>query len=407
MKKALIYSFSFDGHRQVYAQYFIEALLKCGYSICLVSDSSEAGIRYPHLSPYQSNASVEFKTIQKALLISLIDFRRLQDDIEAGLTIFLDADNHLKLLTHQILPGHPRLRGKNIGIFIRSINYIHLSKWLPAPWFVLRYIKQNVMWLVKNFREVWDADFVIFHEIYFPCFKLLSTALTTDEVFMESHSHREYHWFPDLVFPLLPDDPQLEQTELERWEPLLQHFLEANQDKEVLFYFGLATHYKGYDTLLKLACEENCCFIHCGLFDTTVRHDEDVEKFRLYLNSQGLLFETDAYVQSYSAVRLFFESCKYVVLPYRNHSGSSGVMLQAVHFGKPVLVPDLGLMATRTLRHQLGLTYHPGNSQDLKSKWEMLKSDLSSFESHLIQYQRLFIKENMQRAVDTILDSME
>jgi len=407
MKKALIYCFSFDGHRQVYTQYFIEALLRRGYSICLVSDSSEAGIRYPYLSAYQSNPSVEFKTIQKARSISLMDFRKLQDDIGVELTVILEADDHLKLLVHQILPGHPRLRGRNIGVFIRSVNYVHFPKQVHELKFALQYIK-SIVFRTINFFQFWDSNPFIFHEFFISRFKLLDAALTPDEIFVEAHPHiRQYHWFPDMIFPILPDDPHLEQTELDRWQPLLSRFLEANRGREILLYFGLATRYKGYDTLLRLAFEEKCCFIHCGLFDTTAKYDEDVEELRWRLSSQGLLFETGVYIQSRPTVRLFFESCTYVVLPYRNHLGSSGVMLQAIYFGKPVLVPDSGLMAARTRQYQLGLTYHVDDNQDLKSEWEMLKSDSTGFTPHLIQYQQLFFNENVQHIIDVILDSVK
>jgi glycosyltransferase involved in cell wall biosynthesis len=267
---------------------------------------------------------------------------------------------------------------------------------------------RNAVTLIRHFLKASDPDPVLFHEISLPYFKLLDIALTPDEVFVNAHLHiRQYHWFPDMIFPILPDDPSIEQVELERWQPLLSRFLEANQDKEILFYFGLATRYKGYDTLLRLAFEENCCFIHCGLFDPTAKYDDDVEELRSRLRLQGSLFETEAYIQSYSTVRLFFEPCKYVVLPYRNHIGSSGIMLQAIHFRKPVLVPDSGLMAARTQQFQLGLTYHADDNQDLRSKWKMLKNNLASFAPHLIHYQQLFNPENVQHTLESILASME
>lgn len=408
MKNALIYCFTYDGHRQVYAQYFIEVLLKRDYRVCLVSDLSEAGIDYSCLAPYHSNSLVEFEWIPDALSISLRDLRKLQDDMDADLTILLEADVHLGLLSQQVLPGYPRLRGKNIGVFIRSTNYIHRSGRYPVPVKLVLQTKAYVKKSLKQILAFWKNDPVLFHEVSLPSFKLLDAALTPDEVFVEARANSfPYHWFPDIIFPLRPDDPDIAHAELTHWQPLLSGFLDANRNKEVLLYFGHGRPYKGYDTLLKLAFEENCCFIHCGVVDVKARFDVDVDHLRENLKMRGLLFETNTYIRSYSAVRLFFEACQYIILPYRKHIGSSGVMLQSVHFGKPVLVPDSGLMAERAQRMHLGLTYRADDEQDLRLKWKMLKDELPGFTAHFAQNKQLFVPEDAKHIFDAVLTSVE
>ena len=396
-KKALIFSPSLEGHRQVYAHYLIEALLNRGNFVNLVSDPCISRNDYPYLTIYNSNPLVQFIEIPNALQFSLQNLKVLQRKLSAELTIFAEADNHLKLLNEQWLPRSQRLIGKNLGIFIRSINYPRLPKIWTNPVNILRFM--------KHFPANWIIDPVIFHEFTLPKFKLLDAALTLDEEYVDSHL-KPYIWLPDIVFPFFPDDPTNAISERQHWEPLLSSFIERNKGREVLLYFGEAQRRKGYDTLLKLACEENCCFVHCGLSSYPEKYEIDINGLKNTLDARGLLFETKAYIQSYSAMKLFFESCHYILFPYRGHFGSSGVMLQSVHFGRPVLVPDQGLMGSRTSRHHLGFNYNPDNYEDLKEKWNQIRESWADFSINLTAYKETFSKEEVMWTLDTILSQV-
>jgi hypothetical protein len=91
-------------------------------------------------------------------------------------------------------------------------------------------------------------------------------------------------------------------------------------------------------------------------------------------------------------------------LPYRRHFGSSGVMLQSVHFGKPVLVPNQGLMATRTQQHHLGLTYYQDDYEDLKKQSKILKETSHNFSIDLARYKQTFSPQRVMEALDTALN---
>ena len=56
------------------------------------------------------------------------------------------------------------------------------------------------------------------------------------------------------------------------------------------------------------------------------------------------------------------------------HLGSSGAMLQALMAGRPVLVPDQGLMAWRVRNFGLGLTYVPGDRRDMRYKFSCCRA---------------------------------
>jgi len=69
---------------------------------------------------------------------------------------------------------------------------------------------------------------------------------------------------------------------------------------------------------------------------------------------------------------VFLRAARAVVLPYRHHDGSSGIMLQAAAAGRPVLVPDRGLMAWRTRRFGLGETFADGDLAGMRRGFRSL-----------------------------------
>ena len=62
---------------------------------------------------------------------------------------------------------------------------------------------------------------------------------------------------------------------------------------------------------------------------------------------------------------LSFAACDAVLLPYRGHFGSSGVLSQAVTAGKPVIASDEELIGRRAREHRLGLLFPSGDAAEL------------------------------------------
>ena len=170
---------------------------------------------------------------------------------------------------------------------------------------------------------------------------------------------------------------------------------------------------RGYDVVLKLAVEEQACFIHCGarLGRAALRADAqlkaarggyeaDVQSLLATLRERGSLFETGEYVSGFRAASVFFKAARCVVLPYSRHYGSSGVMLQALSAGRPVLVPDRGLMAQRVRSHGLGLTYKPGDWADLKRQFEnVLRGPQDEFETTIRRFVGYFSRDQVHAAL--------
>ena len=62
-----------------------------------------------------------------------------------------------------------------------------------------------------------------------------------------------------------------------------------------------------------------------------------------------------------------FAASDAVLLPYRKHFGSSGVLVQAAMAGKPVIASDEGLTADRVRRFNMGWLFRPGDGASLQS----------------------------------------
>ncbi len=77
---------------------------------------------------------------------------------------------------------------------------------------------------------------------------------------------------------------------------------------------------------------------------------------------------------------------------------SSSTVIQALELGKPVLVPDRGLLGYRVRKHNLGDVYSYENLSDLKQKAKKLwHSDLSRFSTLTKSFWQLFSDEAIQK----------
>ena len=199
---------------------------------------------------------------------------------------------------------------------------------------------------------------------------------------------------------------QDEKAEQRIWIEKLSEFKEQNKGKFLFFYFGTAQYRRGYDTLLKMAEENGGCFIHCGLRNDSDKFIHDIGSLRSSLSKSGRLFETDQYIEDPLCIEYFFKSVSHLILPYRNFYGSSGVMLQALSFGIPVLAPENGIIGYRIKTHHLGSTYNDKELSSLNTQFEYFKKlDPKVFESGIKDYMNHQSTEQLKKVlVNTFAD---
>lgn len=328
--------------------------------------------------------------------ITATELAGLVTRVDAAVTVLLEADDLLSALCGQIGSGGVRVPGRRVGLFIRSTNYMYAGQRRP--------LRSELGWLrllPRDWRE-WPR---LFHEVILPRGRVLDAALCLDEYFVASH-RATHAWMPDLCQTSSWAQREVESaagpaagdfaTTAER----LQDFAEAHAGRELFVYFGTAFARRGYDTLLGLALRRRGCFVHCGRRNDEDDYESEVIRLRAELARRGDLFETGAFAADFAAADLFLSAPPAVVLPYRRHLGSSGVMLQALQVGRPVLVPARGLMGRRVVDQGLGIVYEPRDESALdRGVAALWARSPEAFAAPIARFLRYFSQEAVERAV--------
>jgi hypothetical protein len=397
MSNALIFSPSFDGHRQIYAYVLSDVLSEIGFKVFVagnlkgqVSDSSYIERLKNDKNVVLVDTSVY---VRGGLGITSEEFIQLQQKCNAEMTIFSDADHHISLFNAQLFNKRKKLRGKTIGIFLRPFHFYRKLSFLNR----LRYI--------KNLPSTWKTDEYLFHEYLLKQFKLIDSALYLDENFVAHHSNT--HWLPDVFQSYAEAFIGNENVEERTWIDRLKNFKEVNKGRFIFLYFGTAQKRRGYDLLLKMAVEHDACFIHCGLNDQNESYHLDIDALKKDLEKKGRLLETNQYISDPACIESFFKSATHLVLPYQNFLGSSGIMLQALGYGIPVLVPENGIMGYRVRKYKLGSTYNEGINSLSEEFAKFKEIPARSFETSISGYMKYQTSDQLKKVLINIFNGSD
>jgi hypothetical protein len=392
MSNALIFAPSFDGHRQIYVYVLSDILTEMGFKVFVAGNLKGKINDSSYIERLRKDKDVDLIDTsvyaRAGLGITSEEFIQLQEHCNADMTIFPDADHHIPLFNAQLFNKRKKLRGKTIGIFLRPFHLYKKSSFLNR----LRY--------VKNLPSTWKTDEYLFHEYLLKQFKLIGSALYLDENFVSRHSHT--HWLPDVFQSYAEGLIGNENVEERHWIDRLKTFKEVNKGKFVFLYFGTAQKRRGYDLLLKMAVEQDACFVHCGLSNQNEKYDLDINALKKDLEKNGKLLETNQYISDPGCIESFFKSATHLVLPYQDFWGSSGVMLQALGYGIPVLVPENGIMGYRVNNYKLGLTYSD-RVNSLSEQFKKFKAlPARSFESSISEYMKYQTPGQLKKALISV-----
>jgi glycosyltransferase involved in cell wall biosynthesis len=385
-RRVLVFSPLMAGHREVYMSVLTDIALEAGWE----------GERLPcaHLERYRQDPRVSFVDVAEeprgGLDMSLERLTRLVSSSDCQVTVLAHADNHLRLLSSQLSRTACRLPGRRVGIFISSTNFVHGAGRNRSPREWARHY--------KHYARTWRDQPALFHRLLLPRFDLLDSALCLDEGFVQGRG-TPYAWLPDIGSTLGADEREPSKESV-TWRRRLEPFLADNSGRAFFVYYGTAQARRGYDALLRLAVEENGCLVHVGRRADQDRYAFDVVGLRRELARRSALFETGEYLKEFDTAAAFLECAHHVVLPYRWHYGSSGVMLQSLRAGRPVLVPNIGLMAQRVVRYRLGHVYKHGDWADLCRQHSALsRRDPDEFRGSIQRFLKYFSEPQIRSAV--------
>ena len=389
-RRILLYSPDLVGHPPVYCRVIADALRDQDCALVLAMGLTDAigFARSSDLHPLKDRPQVQIldnRTLSATARPHLTaeELLALQKRFDVTTTLFIEADKSNAEFSRIAAGEAPRLYGRNLGIFANTAewypgedSFTGEPKRLIAP--TLRTTLGNIKRAIFARRK--SARYFYEHVIL--------GAKVLDEVFVKDERLAEWfgppvYWMPEISRPLAKEsEPADDDAEFARKEEL-NAFLAANAGREPVLYFGDAAFYKGYDLFLEfVARNPSVCAIHAGrTYDPqqAAWFEYDVEALRQKLRGEARLCETNDYVSSRRLKDLYFGAIRLYITTHRL-TLSSATVIQAAELGKPVLVPDRGLLGYRVRSNHLGGVYAYGDLDDLSRKAEELwRSDLARF----------------------------
>ena len=382
MRRILLYSPDVVGHPGVYCRVIADILATepCQLVVAM-GFTNEVGLNnLPDIQPLSSRAGVQLvdtrtfsRTSEPHLTAEEIVELQLYSNTDT--TLFIEADKSNAEFLRIAAGEAPRLRGRNLGIFANAAewypgedSFTGQRRRLIAP--TVRTTLGNVKRAIFNSRQ--SARY--FYEKIIIQSEVLDEILVKDERVAKWRGPPVY-WMPEISRPSsAPESPE-ESAEFLRRRSEIDCFLAANRDREPVLYFGDAAYYKGYDLFLEfVAATPSTCAIHAGRSYNAQQMSYfrcNVEALRVQLKNENRLYETNAYVHTQRLKELLFGSIRLYITTHRLALSSSTV-IQALELGRPVLVPDRGLLGYRVRKNNLGDVYNYEDLSDLRKKAQKL-----------------------------------
>ena len=402
-----MYSPDVVGHPRVYCRVIADALANSPCELVIAMGfTEETGLAHsPDIQPLATRRQVRLLDNREysrsgAPHLTAEELTRLQRALGVTTTLFIEADKSNAEFTRMATGAAPRLHGRNLGIFSNAAEwYPGEDSFTGVPRSMLAPTLRTTLGNIKRALFQYRQSPKYFYEKVILGARVLDEVLVKDERLADWYGPPVY-WMPEISRPVPGPETASEADEVRLREVELRAFLADNAGREPVLYFGDAAYYKGYDLFLQfVAANPSTCAIHPGrTYDQQQRayFQCDVEALRAKLNAEGRLYETNAYVHIHRLKALYFKVVRLYVTTHRLVLSSSTV-IQALEFGKPVLVPDRGLLGHRVRTHQLGGVYDYENLTDLREQAEALwRSNLDRFAPAALSFWQRFSDQSIQ-----------
>jgi len=401
MKRILLYSPDVVGHPRVYCRVIADALAAepCELVVAMGFTDAVGLNESPDLQPLATRPGVQLVDTRTLSAdgkphLKAEEIVKAQERFGADTTLFIEADKSNDEFARISVGNAPRLRGRNLGIFANT------AEWYPGEDSFTGQRRRLLAPTVKTtLGNVKRALFNRRDSVRYFFEQTVIRSRVLDEIFVKDERLADWrgppvHWMPEISRPAQASETPEEAAEFLHRQGELAAFVASNPEREPVLYFGDAAYYKGYDLFLEfVAASPATCAIHAGrTYDAEQQRYFrcDVAELRHRLLQEGRLHETNGYVHTQRLKELFFGSVR-VYLTTHRLALSSSTVIQALEMGKPVLVPDRGLLGHRVRSNGLGDTYQYEDLADLGQKAEkMWRADLSSFAEPVARFWHRF-----------------
>lgn len=178
--------------------------------------------------------------------------------------------------------------------------------------------------------------------------------------------------------------------------------MQHRQSKCTFLFYGTDSRRKGLSLMLEAfnhIQEKKQCFLLCA--GQITAHGNHIATLEL-LEKNGLAKLFNYYI-SETEQDLLFRMTDFVVLPYIDHYGSSGILAHAAAYRKPVISSDFHLLGKRVKEYGLGLTFKNNHAESLKHTLAQAlllnKEDRSKIEHNLEKFAHTCSTDSFKSAI--------
>jgi glycosyltransferase involved in cell wall biosynthesis len=411
--RVLVYCADITGHRHLYSAYLIRFFLEHNYDVFFsyagkLDRTLPSGRKKyspnesPYLDYYKENKRVHFKNICDELSNTnneLKVIRDMQVEIKPDVSLFVDGDILRWVFLKQVVPWQPRLQGANFCIICLS-EFIYFPK---SKLKALRELKNIIKQLLTNRSDIvgrgtFVRQFPLLCKFFFrrlSRLNLLAGIFCLDPKLVKQSNNKRLLFLPELMISSLDIEIPGQTCEFyKKVKHRYNEFLNLHKGKHVLLMFGDLEPRKGFDLLLQLAAHEpDCVCVRFGrtknTYSTTWQSTLSKEK----LIVEERIFELDLYLESRELIDYIFSTVKFMVLPYRNYPRSSGLLVDVLRRGLPVLTGDKGFMGYIVKHYQVGRVFKDGSFQSLLKEFLVFKDNHKNYSENLKKIQTAFSKK--------------
>jgi glycosyltransferase involved in cell wall biosynthesis len=391
-KAAIIFEPVLAGHRQLTVAIFSQFLSRAGYAVIVATNKEVLSKWVNHLTP--------LGMVFDRYPIRVVYTRNCEDDIldlertwDCTLSIFPVGVEMVRSLG-RLRRNHPCRR---VAVFAYSEG-IYFQDSCTNP---IRLARECYRWIRRRAETLGGYRRRIPREFG------LDLLLFTDSNLCSILHDPRCFYMPE-VYSLWDYRVPDETEEIGRLCSSFESFLKRQSGRKVVLFFGGFEARKGYDVLLKFATQHSdTAFVACGR-RLNIKYKYDVPTLEGKLAAQDRLF--DAQVPFYAENRfidLLFSSIDLMVLPYAKTFGPSGNLLKALSYGKPVLVPNVGWMASTVRKYGLGATYRYMDFGGMCKGYRWLAAHHAEFTERCLAAARAFDQQHVENAIAEALSAVD
>lgn len=395
----LIVASDSTGHRQNYVGVLARWFQEAGHSVVIACGPSEHGLPASQTlmsSRFRENSETGTIDLQKADVQTPARFRarltQLETELNPTWTLLVNGEECVTALQGE----WPRTSSQSR----RAANFIYFPHEYPLDLRPYTGFAKLRPW-ARHWRDRYRRRRFFQREARA---KLgLDLMLSMDEHAVAAMALPHLRYLPD-IYRAWGSDLGPEPAEIGQARLAYAWFMRRHPGKDALIYYGGRFLRRGYDTLMALALEHHdTVFVSVGRDAPGERFAEEVGRWRTQLAAQDRLCELDLpFLPENSLVDDLFHSARYVILPYRNWYGLSGILLQAAAAGSAVLVPDIGAMAHAVRHYGFGLTYRHLDLQHLRRQFATLRREPARYQANALRFARRMDEPAVFAALATV-----